>query len=74
MRKKLQNFLRSYVEVVYTIQNGAYKRNSLTAYSVGGPNIMLNWMMEITDLLQFFVVSVKFRSDYASREAVLCFS
>ena len=48
---------------VYTIQNGAYERNSLTAYSVGGHNIMLNWMTDITDLLQFFVVSVKFGSD-----------
>ena len=67
MCTKLQNFLRSYVEGVYTIQNGAYERNSLTAYSVGGNNIMLNWMTEITDLLQFFAVSVKFGSDYASR-------
>ena len=47
-----------------------YERNSLTAYSVGGHNIVLNWMTEVTDLLQFFVVSVKFGSDYASREAV----
>ena len=46
---------------------------SVTAYSVGGRNIMLNWMIEITDLLQFFVVSVKFGSDYASREVVLSF-
>ena len=52
------------------IQNGAYERNSLTEYSVGGHNIMLNWMTEIIDLLQFFVVSVKFGSDYASREVV----
>ena len=73
MRTKFQNFLRSYVEGVYTTQNGAYERNSLTAYSVGGHNIMLNWMTEITDLLQFFVVSVKFGSDYASREKVLLF-
>ena len=73
MRTKFQHFLRSYVEGVYTIQNGAYERNSLTAYSVGGRNIMLNWMTEITDLLQFFVVSVKFGSDYASREIVLSF-
>ena len=51
MRTKFQNFLRSYVEGVYAIQNGAYERNSLTAYSVGGHNIMLNWMTEITDLL-----------------------
>ena len=50
VRTKLQNFLRSYVEGVYTIQNGAYQRNSLTVYSVGGHNIMLNWMTEITDL------------------------
>ena len=57
----------------YTIQNGAYERNSLTAYSVGGHNIMLNWMTEIIDLLQFFVVSVEFGSDYASREVVLSF-
>ena len=73
MRTKFQNFLRSYVEGVYTIQSGAYERNSLTVYSVGGHNIMLNWMTEITDLLQFFVVSVKFGSDYASREVVLSF-
>ena len=72
MRTKLQNFLRSYVEGVYTIQNGASERNSLTAYSVGGHNIVLNWMTEITDLLQF-VVSVKVGSDYASREVVLSF-
>ena len=52
------------------IQNGAYERNSLTAYFVGAHNIMLNWMTEIIDLLQFFVVSVKFGSDYASREVV----
>ena len=70
---KLKNFLNSYVEGVYTIQNGAYERNDLTAYSVGGHNIMLNWMMEITNLLQFFVVSVKFGSDYSSREVVLSF-
>ena len=70
MRTKFQNFLRSYVEGVYTIQNGAYERNSLTAYSKGGHNIMLNWITEITDLSQFFVVSVKFGSDYASREVV----
>ena len=73
MRTKFQNFLRSYVEGVYTTQNGAYERNSLTAYSVGGHSIMLNWMTEITDLLQFFVVSVKFGPDYASREIVLSF-
>ena len=58
MRTKLQNSLSSYVKGVYTIQNGAYERNGLTAYSVGGHNIVLNWMTEITDLLQFFVVSV----------------
>ena len=73
MRTKLQNFLRSYFEGVYTIQNDAYKRNDLTAYSVGGHNSVLNWMTEITDLLQFFAVSVKFGSDYASREVVLSF-
>ena len=73
VRTKLQNFLRSYVEGVYTIQNGAYERNSLTAYSVGGHNIVLNWITEITDLLQILVVSVKFGSDYASREVVLSF-
>ena len=44
-------------------------------YAYGGHNIMLNWMTEITDLLQFFVVSVKFGSDYVSRgrEVVLSF-
>ena len=73
MRTKLQKFLRSYVEGVYTIQNGAYERNGLTAYSAGGHIIVLNWMMEITDLLQFFVVPLKFGSDYASREVVLSF-
>ena len=51
VRTKFQKFLRSYVEGVYTIQNGAYERNSLTAYSVGGHDIMLNWITEITDLL-----------------------
>ena len=50
VRTKLQKFLRSYVEGVYTIQNGAYERNGLTAYSVGGHNIVLNWITEITDL------------------------
>ena len=73
VRTKFQNFLRSYVEGVYTIQNVAYERNGLTAYSVGGRNIMLNYMTEITDLLQFFVALVKFGSDYASREIVLSF-
>ena len=73
VRTKLQTFLRSYVEGVYTVQNGAYERNGLTAYSVGGLNIVLNWMTKITDLLQFFVVSVEFGSDYASREVVLSF-
>ena len=72
-RTKLQKFLRSYVEGVYTIQNGAYERNGLTAYSVGGHNIVLNWITEITDLLQFCVVSIKLGSDYASREVVLSF-
>ena len=71
MRTKLLNFLRTNVEGVYTIQNGAYERNGLTAYSVGDHNIELNWMTEITDLLQFFVGSVKFGPDYASREVVL---
>ena len=73
MRTELQKFLRSYVEGVYFIQNGAYERNGLTAYSVDGHNIVLNWISEITDLLQFFVVSVKFGSVYASREVVLSF-
>ena len=73
VRTKFQNFLRSYVEGVYTIQNSAYERNSLMAYCVGGHNIMLNWMTEITDLLQFFVATVKFGSDYASPEVVLSF-
>ena len=59
MRTKFQKFLRSHVEGVYTIQNGAYERNGLTACSAGGHNIVLNWITEITDLLQFFVVSVK---------------
>ena len=66
MRTNLQKFLRSYVKGVYAIQNGAYKHNGLTAYSVGGHNIVLNWITEITDSLQFFVVSIKFGSDYAS--------
>ena len=65
MRSKLQKFLRTYVENVYTIQNGAYERNGLTANSVGGHNMVLNWMTEITELLHFYVVSVKFGSDYA---------
>ena len=73
MLTKLQNFLHLFVEDVYTIQNGAYERNGLTAYSVDGHNIVLNWMTEITDLLQFFVASVKFGSDYASREVALSF-
>ena len=73
MRTKLQNFLRSYVEGVYTIQNGAYERNGLTTYSVGGHNTVLKWMTEIIDLFQFFVVSVKVGSDYKSREVVLSF-
>ena len=60
MRTKLQNFLRSYVEGVNTTQNSTYERNGLTAYSVGGHNIVVNWMKEITDLLQFLIVSVKF--------------
>ena len=73
VRTKLQNFLRSYVEGVYAMQNGACERNGLTTYSVGTHNPVLNWMTEITDLLQFFVVSVKFVSNYSSREVVLCF-
>ena len=32
-------------------KNGAYERNGLSAYSVGGHDMVLNWMMEITDLL-----------------------
>ena len=68
MHANLQNFVHLYVKDVCPIQNGAYKHNSLTAYSVVGHNIVLNWMTEITDLLQFFAVSVKFGSDYASRE------
>ena len=39
-----------YAPGVCTIQNGAYERTGLTAYSVGGHNIELNWMTEITDL------------------------
>ena len=70
---KITKFLRTYVEGVYIIQNSAYERNGLTAYSVGGHNIVLNWMTEITDLLQFYVVSVKFGPDYASREVALSF-
>ena len=73
MRTKFQNFLRSYVDCVYSIQNGAYERNGLTAYSVGGHNIVLNWITEITNLLQLLVVSVKFGSDYESLEKVLSF-
>ena len=38
------------------MQNGAYERNGLTTYSVGGHNIVLMWMTEIIDLFQFFVV------------------
>ena len=62
-----------YVEGVYTIQNGAYESNGLTAYSVGGHDMVLNWMTDITDSLQFYVVSVKFGSDDASREVILSF-
>ena len=69
MRTKLQIFLRSYGEGVYTIQNGANERNGLTAYFVDGHSIVLIWKTEITDLLQL----VKFRSDYALREVVLSF-
>ena len=69
----VQNFLRSYVKGVYTIQNGAYERSGVTAYCVGGHNIVLNRMTEITDLLQLFVVLVKFGSDYAPREVVVFF-
>ena len=49
---------------MFTLQNGAYERNGLTMYSVGGHNIVLNWITEITDLSQCFVVSVKFGSEY----------
>ena len=56
MRTKLQNLLHTYVEGVYTIQDGAYELNGLTAYSVSGRNIVLNWITEITNLLQFLVV------------------
>ena len=73
MRTKLQKFLSTYVEGVYTMQNGAYERNGLTAYSMRGLTIVLNWMTEITDLLQFYQVSVKFGSDYASQVVVLSF-
>ena len=69
---QITKFLRTYVEGVYSIQNGAYERNGLTAYFMGGPNIVLNWMTEITDLLQFYVVSVKFESDYAYHEKWYC--
>ena len=60
-------------KVSYSIQNGAYECNDLTAHSVGGHEMVLNWMTQITDLTQFFVVSVKFGSNYASREVVLSF-
>ena len=55
------------------MQNGAYKRNGLTACSLGGHDMVLNWMTKITDLLQFCVISVKFGSDYASRKVALFF-
>ena len=73
VRTQLQNFSRTYVEDVYPLQNGAYKRNGLTAYYLGGHDMVLNWMTKITDLLQFYVISVKFGSDYALQEAVLSF-
>ena len=73
MCTKLQYFLLTYVEGVYTIQNRVYERNGLTAYYVEDHKMVLNWMTEITDLLQFYVVSVKFGSDCASREVVLSF-
>ena len=73
VRTKLQNFLRSYVKGVYTTQNGAYECCGLTACFLGGHSIVLIWTAEITNLLQFFVVSVKFGSVYASREVVLSF-
>ena len=60
MRINYKIFLCSYVEGVYAIQNGAYERSGLTAHSVSGHSIVLNWMTEITDLLQYFVISVKF--------------
>ena len=44
-----------------------------TAYSVGAIILYAELDDGITDLLQFFVVSVKFGSDYASREVVLSF-
>ena len=53
-----------YVEGVYITLKGAYERNGLRAYFVGGHNFVLNWMTEITDLLQFFDVSVKFGNRY----------
>ena len=59
---KLQNFLYMLIEGVHTIQNGAYERNGFIACFVGGHKIVLNWMTVITDLLHFFVVSVKFGS------------
>ena len=70
MRTKLQNFLRTNVAGVYFTQNDTCERNGLTAYAVGGLNMVLNWMTEITNLLQFYVASVRFGSDYASREVV----
>ena len=42
VRTKLQNVLHMYVEDVYTIQNGADERNGLTAFSVGGHDMVLN--------------------------------
>ena len=43
--------IKKIIILVYTIQNGAYERNGLSAYSVGDHDMVLNWMMEITDLL-----------------------
>ena len=45
----------------------------LNSLFVCGHNIVLSWITEITDLSEFFVVSVKYGSDYASREVVLSF-
>ena len=70
---KLQKFLHMHIKGVHTIQNGAYEHKGFISCSVVGHKIVLNWMTEITDLLQFFVVSVKFGSNYASREVVLSF-
>ena len=72
VRTKSQNFYAR-TSKVSTLQNSAYERNGLTAYSVGRHNIVLNWMTKITGLLQFFDISVKLGSDYTSREVILSF-